>query len=229
MHVVVGTETYGRVKSVEETAIVTQFAMLQMLPAVPIKSYYVWGPAESESTGVPFLASVVKMRLRGVPLARIDWLSVTMTYIRAVLAPLALFGVMGTVVSLVSSANGQPMDHFALTATRLAWISLAAGIVGGGLTYLMPTVSRRERAIRMYCGEILGVCIDPRRVTPDIADALRDIVTQPARRKEKGASPSRWKCLRELVLLRCDAATTADRNFESRTDDLLEQLRNLDQ
>ena len=55
MSVVVGTDTYGQVKAVDKTAVVTMFSMVQMLPVRPIKSYYVWGPTTSETTGVPFL------------------------------------------------------------------------------------------------------------------------------------------------------------------------------
>ena len=65
IHVVVGTDSYGRVKRLGKTAVVTTFSMAQLLPLWPVKSYYVWGQAMSEAEGIPYLASIRKVALRG--------------------------------------------------------------------------------------------------------------------------------------------------------------------
>lgn len=228
MYVVVGTDTYGRVKAVDKTAIVTIFSMLQMLPFMPIKSYYVWGSATSEVIGVPFLASVRKIKLRGITLARVDWTSVAFAYIRAALAALVIIGFIGTFTGLVFSANGKRMDDFALTVTRLAQACLAIGVAGGVLTYLVPTTSRRERAIRKYCGEELGVCIDPGKVLPEVAAAVREMLPQITSPDGEGVIRSRSDYLRKLLLTRCDVAAEASSDRETLTDELLDQLRHLD-
>jgi hypothetical protein len=228
MHVVVGTDTYGRVKAVDKTTIVTMFSMVQLLPVAPIKSYYVWGPATSEVTGVPFLASIRSIKLRGVPLVRVDRTSAAFAYVRAALAALVLVGFIGTFSGLIFSANGKPMDDFALTVIRLAEGCLATGVAGGVLTYIVPTTSRRERAIRTYCGEMLGVCIDPGRVVPEVAVAVREMLPQFASPARAGVIRPRSEYVQELILTRCDAATAASPDCEALTDELLDQLRHLD-
>jgi len=228
MYVVVGTDTYGRVKAVNKTAIVTVFSMLQMLPFVPIKSFYVWGPVTSESKGIPFFGSIRKIKLRGIPLARVDRTSVAFAYIRGLLAALVIIGFIGTFTGLVFSANGKPMDDFAQTVIHLAWACLAIGVAGGVLTYLVPTISGRERAIRKYCGEMLGVCIDPGKVVPKVALAVREMLPPLASPDVGCVIRSRSEHLRELILARCDLVTEAGSNGESRTDELLDQLRHLD-
>lgn len=47
--VVVGTDSYGRVKCVGKTPIVTRFEMLQMFPLRPIESMYFCGMGEEET------------------------------------------------------------------------------------------------------------------------------------------------------------------------------------
>ena len=228
MHVVVGTDAYGRVKGVHKTAIVTVFSMVQSLPVAPIKSYYAWGSATSETIGVPFLATVRNVQLRGLPLARVDRTSVAFSYVRAALAALILIGFIGTFSGFIFSLNGKPMDDFARTATRLAEACLATGVAGGVLTFLVPTVGRRERLIRSFCGELLGVCIDPGRVASDVAAAIGETLPQFDIQDRSGAKRPRLEIVRNLVLTRCDVATDDGRDCEARTDELLDQLRHLD-
>ena len=120
------------------------------------------------------------------------------------------------------------MDDFALTVTHLAWACLTIGVAGGVLTYLVPTISGRERAIRTYCGEMFGVSIDPAKVVPEVALVVRQMLPPLASPNGAGEIRSRSECLRELILARCDLATKAGSNGESRTDELLDQLRHLD-
>jgi hypothetical protein len=216
IHVVGGTDTYGRVKAVGKTAIVTTFRMVQMLPVEPLESYYVWEPITSETVGVPFLAHVQKVVVRGVPLARLDRTSVALAYVRAVFATAVLGGFIGTFTGLMVSLDRKPLDDVALTMTRFAEICLVTGAAGGLLTYLVPTVSRRERAIRTYCGEMLGVCIDPARVVPEAAAAIREALRQPDNPGQPGVGRPRSEYVRELILTRCDEATDAGYDCDNR-------------
>ena len=228
MHVVVGTDTYGRVKAVDKTAIVTMFSMVQLMPVGPIESYYVWGPATSETSGVPFLAFVRSVKLRGLPLARVDRTSVAFAYVRAALAASVVGGFIVTFTGLIFSLDGRPMDDFATAVMRLAESCLVTGVVGGVLTYLVPTTGRRERAIRRYCGEMLGVAIDPGRLGAEVAVAVRELLPRLDRPHRAGEPRSRAESVRELILTRCDVATDAGLKCEEVTDDLLDQLREFD-
>jgi hypothetical protein len=226
IHVIVGSDTYGRVRAVGKTAIVTSFLMIQVLPVVPLKSYYAWRPSTSESSGIPFLAHVKKAKVHGVPLARIDLISVLFAYMRAVLGALLLFGFIGSFAGLVISANVKPIDDVALTMIRFAEGCLIIGVVGGILTYLVPTTSRRERAIRVYCGEMLGACIDPRRLIPEAAAVIRESLPQFDNADRAGMTRSEYVC--KLILARCNVAADARRECEATTDQLLDQLRHFD-
>lgn len=224
MHVVVGTDTYGRVKTVDKTAIVTEFWMVQMLPFVPLKSYYVWGPATSEIQGVSLLAPARSVERRGIPLARVDRISVAFAYVRGALAAMVIVGFMGVFTGLIFSRDGRPMDDSAMKMMRLAESCLFTGVVGGVSTYLVPTTGRRERAIRTYCAEMLGVAIDPKRVAPEVAVAVREMLLQPGTPDRSGVPRSRSEYLRALILSRCDAAIDAGLDCDALTDELLDQL-----
>ena len=228
MHLVVGTDTYGRVKVVGKTAIVTTFSMFQLLPVEPLKSYYVWGPTKSRTEGIPFLAQVQKVTIRGVPLACVDRHSVAIAYLRAILAVMVMFGFMPVFVGLMMNLSGHRMDDFAVTVVGLGGGCLATGAAVGVLTYVVPTTSRRERAIRTYCGEMLGVCIDPAWVAPEAADAIRVALPRLKNLDREAAAGPRSEYLRELIRTRCDDAAGAKHDSEARTDELLDQLRHLD-
>ena len=149
-------------------------------------------------------------------------------YVRAALAALVVVGFIGTFTGLISSANGQPMDDFALTVTRLAQACLVTGVAGGGLSWFVPTTRRRGWAFRTFWGVRLGVCIDPGRVVPEVAVAVREMLPQFDSTDRAGVTRSRSEYLRELILARCDAAAGTGPDWEALTDDLLDQLRHLD-
>jgi hypothetical protein len=226
--VVVGTDTYGRVKAVGKTAIVTKFSMLQMLPVGPLQSYYVWGPATTKTSGIPLLAQVQQVKMRGFPLARVNRTSVVFAYFRAVFAALVLAGFIVTFSGFVFSRDGKPMDDHALMINQFAEACLVTGVVGGILTYLIPTTGRRERAIRTYCSEMLGACIDPAQVAPEVTAAIREALPPPDNPDRVSGTRSRADHVQELILTRCDAAANAGRDLEAKTDDLLDQLRHFD-
>jgi hypothetical protein len=79
-HVHMGTDTYGKVKQVGPTAVVTKFAMVSGMPLLPLESYYYAGTGEEE--GIPILMTMRKVH--GLPLARLNMLSVVIAYARAV-------------------------------------------------------------------------------------------------------------------------------------------------
>jgi hypothetical protein len=224
VYVAVGTESYGRVRVVGDTAVVTQFQMLMHFPLVPIRSYYVWGPLDSEETGVPFLYSVRNIRQRGVPLTHIDFLSVVLAYTRAVLAVMILFGFIVTFTSAVASRNGRPMNDFAATATRIAQLGLVIGCVAGIASLVVPTAGRREKSIRSYCGEILEANVDPARVPPGVAKMIQEAVRQSYMPHFEGEARSRRQYIQDLTLARCDVALSRNDEAERLTDDVLQQL-----
>src|SRR5258708_3908249 len=97
-----GTDTYGKVKKVGPTTVVTRFAMLSAFPIWPLESYFYAGRGESRFQGVPFFAGVHTTEIRGLPLARIDWFSVLMAYLRGLLGTMVVVGCMWMIVFLVS-------------------------------------------------------------------------------------------------------------------------------
>src|SRR4051794_39809742 len=81
MLVTFGSDTYGRVKTVDSTPIVTKFGMVSAFPVFPLESFYFIRSGESTSEGIPFLAQVHSTGIKAIPLARVDKLSVLMAYI----------------------------------------------------------------------------------------------------------------------------------------------------
>jgi hypothetical protein len=105
IHVVSGTDTYGRVKTVSGTPIVTKFAMLQLLPIYPIQSFYSTGSGPTETTGIPFLASTKSVPIHGFPLASLDLISVLLAYVRAACG---LFLIVDFIAGMMFLVMGQP-------------------------------------------------------------------------------------------------------------------------
>jgi hypothetical protein len=231
LHVVSGTDTYGRVKTVGKTPIITKFEMLHFIPLVPIRSYYLGRLGPAKTTGIPFLMMTHKVKVTGIPLARIDWLSVRIAYVRALFAVLFLLGLLGSLLvgdpALIISLQGGGLDEAAWTFVSAALVCLGVAVVGGGLTYLIPTTTRRERAIRQYCGELLGMCIDPARVTRKSAGAIREFTLGIVPQSE-GESRSRQSLIRDLILVRCQRAEGAAPDLvRATTDELLAHLERL--
>lgn len=217
-----GTDTYGRVKTVCGTPVVTQFAMLQFLPIYPLQSFYVTGSGVTESTNVPFVASIQLAEIHGIPLANLDRLSVFIAYMRSVFAVAVVVGFMGVLVPGVMYLTGEHLDGFALNLLRCMLAALISGIVGGTATYLIPLTTRRERDIRSYCHELLGIAIDPARLPADTATRVLQFADQ----DQDTVDQRRLGLIRDLIGIRVKlAADTSDRTSESTTDDILFQLR----
>ena len=224
MSVHFGTDTYGKVKTVGGTPIVTVFAMLNSLPLRPLQSYYFIGLGEGQEFHVPFVGGMSQASVVGVPLAKIDLASVTIAYARGMFGLLAVIGSI-VIVPFVSNWRGEPLDDVGGIIVLALLSSLAVGIVGGVLTYCWPLTSRRERNIRLACGEFLGVCVDPAlAVLPYAADALRTATTMASAMQPTSThAENRYTCVAELVAVRAKIALGEDRQpLEARTNELLE-------
>jgi len=228
--VTAGSDTYGSVKKVGGTPVVTKFAMLNFIPLYPLVSFYYAGAGRETWAGVPFVFSVSSTPILGFPLARIDRLSVVMAYVRGAFGTLMVVGAF-SIVGLVMRLSGGRMDDFAMKMTFVLLGCLVVGVVGGALSYLVPLgVSERERRIRVACGGVLGLDADPALVRSDVARQLRQILKENAGLMDTAGGRSRRQgdavdpALR-LVLTRLEIALGGDREErEALTDRLLEKL-----
>ncbi len=144
MTVSVGTDTYGRVKCVSGTPIVTKFAMLQFLPIYPLQSFYFIKARPVETTGIPFFASRSASAIQGIPLVSVDAVSVLIAYVRSMFAAMALIGCLAF-VPLYMNLTGEQLDDHAMIATRVLLIVLVVGVVGGSLTYVIPLTLKARK------------------------------------------------------------------------------------
>ena len=142
MHVTVGSDTYGRIKTVGGTPIVTKFVMLQFLPIYPLQSFYLTGLIHTERRGIPLIASSHSTVINGIPLARVDRLSVVIAYLRGIFGAMTVVGFM-SIIPLSMYFTGEHLDAFALSALRGLLTSFVVGLVGGVATYLIPRTSVR--------------------------------------------------------------------------------------
>jgi hypothetical protein len=219
MFVTAGSDTYGRVKTVAGTPIVTKFAMLQAFPVWPLESFYYIGKSKGTFSGIPLLAWSQTESIRGIPLARIDKLSVLMTYFRAICAILAIPGPI-LVVTLAVSTIGRRIDGFVVALIVASLIATIAGL----LTYALPLMGHREREIRQHCGQLLGLSIDPARVRSEVSSQITSHLDRSRGSDEDGRS----ELLRRLVKTRAMISQTTDKHrLELATDELLEQLRQI--
>lgn len=228
MLVSVGTDTYGRVKRVGNTAIVTKFFAVGGFPLGSVTSYYVVGKRKFPADKPP-LADIRQLGpIEAIPLRRVDAASERMALIRACLGVLiavgALFGGLPLLIRLVSIMPARPMDEYQTLMVTGGAVTLV-GCLGGLLSYARGSAPPREATIRRRCGELLGICIDPAAVTEDSARWIYDFVTH------DGApdADTRLNLLRELVTIRCLLARRRPQTTEeAATDKLLERLDQLD-
>ena len=219
-----GTDTYGRVKKISGTPIVTKFAMLQSLPVFPLVSYYFIGLGPTQVTGFPLLGGSEYTPIIGIPLKSVDKTSVLMAYARALFALLTLIGFM-SLFPIIQYFNEGQLDGFALRATRLLLLSFIVGVAGGGLSYVVPLTSRRERDIRRFCAEGLGVSADPARVSSDVALKLLESVGDDLWWSED----PRKQLIRQLIESRVEISrASVVEDWEAKTDELLDSLRQLE-
>ncbi len=221
--VIAGTSTYGRVKSVKGTPIFTQFFMLQLLPLYPLQSYYFIGHGEKEMKGVPFLASQTTAAIHGIPLATVDRTSVAMAYVRGLFGGLAVAGCMAF-IPIIIYFTGERLDAFAQVVTAGLIVAFLVGVTGGALTYAVPLTSNRERDVRSYCAEWLGIAADPALVTSEISATIERKAMQSNVANSVGTD--RKILILQLVVTRSRIARGLEcARMEALTDQLLEELR----
>jgi hypothetical protein len=223
IHFHVGTDTYGRVKTVSGMAIVTKFFMLQMVPLYPLKSYYVSGAASTKQPGIAVLAGFHSATVTGIPLQALDKTSVFMAYARGFFGTLLFAGFL-VIVPGIMYLTGEHLDEFALAATRGLIIALITGVAGGALTYVVPTLGPREKRIRAYCAEVFGLAFDPARIEANDRAAIQ-LLVKAAQQTEDN---SRTALLYRLVEVRTGISDESDnQRVEVETDQLLESLRRI--
>lgn len=221
MGLIAGTDLYGRVKKVEGTPVVTTFAMLQFLPLYPIQSFYLLGTGPTKSEGIPFIASSQSVAIHGIPLARIDRWSVGAAYVRVIFAIAFAGSFLGSFLTVVSQLT---QHHVPANREAPIWFGvLAVSTVGGLLTYVCSRGPRREHLIRKYCGELLGICVDPARVSSEMCQVFEQDLSQ---RSIDGADEeTRQATLQSLVRIRLRIAKEIDQtDLELKTDELLRDL-----
>ncbi len=229
MLVSVGTDTYGRVKTVGNTAIVTKFFAVGGFPLGAVTSYYLVGKRKFPADKPP-LADIRQLGpVEAVPLRRIDAASERMALIRGCLGVLVLVGALFSgfplMILWLDPKPARPRGEFRTVVVTGAVVTLAVGCLGGLATYARGSAPPREATIRRRCGELLGICIDPAAVTEDSARWIYDFVTQDG---QPGADV-RLNLLRELVTIRCLLARNRPQTTEeAATDKLLERLDQLD-
>ena len=224
-----GVETYGRVKVVGTTPVVTKFFNVMIFPLIPLQSVYLLGQ-ESKFEGVPMVAGVETVTIYGFPLARLSWISVIWAYMRAIGATLFVVGTCGFVFLGMTYLNDDriPPENFVLGAQILGSI-LVIGTGLGLVTYLLePRASRREVEIRLACGAVMGIFADLAQVTAAAAEKVSqemasfgDLETEQMREQDVET----LKLARQLTLVRARLASQRrDAGLERETDDLLSRL-----
>ena len=204
----VGTDTYGKVKSVGGMPIVTHFRMLHFLPLFPLTSYYCVTTTRYEES-LPFSGGIHEAVVEGFPLAKCDKTSVVMAYARGLFAALTVLGFIGSIFTVITYFSSG-LDTFGLYAMRGALSSLAIGAILGLATYFIPTTNWRERQLRRECGSFLGHCIDPARLTVDAANYVLQFTDQPP--TNLAANFERCALLEELIKTRVQIAIARESN-----------------
>jgi hypothetical protein len=225
MTVNVGSDTYGRVKVVGKTSVVTSFVMVQGIPIWPSKSYYCWGPNLKQQSGIPFVLSEHQVSIQGFQLQQIDRLSVVFAYLRALLAVLFFLGFVASLIAVMSAA---PKNEEQILIRRFSYGTFFGSLLLGGASYLIPTENRTQREIRRYCGEELQVCIDPAKVVPEVVNHLRGILQQKINTPSGIPILRRQALIHSLILVRCESAIASTEQTDQRSDQLLSELQQLD-
>ncbi|HEY3964726.1 MAG TPA: hypothetical protein VGM05_09270 [Planctomycetaceae bacterium] len=227
-----GSDTYGNVKKIGDTPIVTKFAMVSAFPLYPLESFYFAG--EGNPKGIPFIFT--SKAIYGLPLARLDSLSVIMAYARGIFGALTVMGFFYFIFLYIEwvAINGRPPDGVALAMRYVLLVCLSIGVSGGLLTYLVPfRMTDRERQIRLACGEILGICADPAFIREDAALSVAKVVSDLSWADQVDDGPAkgisgnpRPSLIRRLVITRAKIALGEEsESLESQTDDLLHRIQ----
>jgi hypothetical protein len=235
--VTAGTDVYGAVRKVDKTPVVTKFAMLQLMPIYPLESFYFARMGPASHAGIPFLLGQSSQSILGLRLARIDRTSVWTAYVRGIAAAILVVGFMGTLFGLymTMTSNINPRDPVQRNLLPVAVAVLTAAVLLGAPTYYFTyVVPDREKRIRQFCGEILGIAADPAHVELETAKELirlarealaRTGITEPTRAARNLAAASADQKRLLLVLARGMIAVkgTSDA-LEALADSILESV-----
>jgi len=210
--------------------------MVSAFPLFPLESYYYAG--EGNPQGIPFVYT--SKAIYGLPLARLDTLSVLMAYTRGIFGALTVVGFFYFVMLYIEwiGGNGRGPDAVALAMRNVLLLCLLVGVSGGLLTYLVPfQITRRETQIRHVCGDVLGISADPANVRADVAQAILAEISRQSRQDpvprtagdHKSADKHRRLTL-QLVAVRAQIALGEEsESREIETDDLLRKISVFDQ
>jgi hypothetical protein len=175
IHVAIGTDTYGAVRRLGRTSVVTKFFMLQALPIYPLESYYLVRLGRTFASGVPLLACETQRKIIGIRCRKINRLSVIVAYARALAAVMVIFPSIVffmAVIMRLCDANFHP-DEFVQLIEWIAGVVLVLGLALALPTYYLTFhVPQREAGIRRACARVLGVAADPAHVHPDIVPEI---------------------------------------------------------
>jgi hypothetical protein len=230
--VIAGTDTYGKIKKVGTTPIVTKFRMLWYFPIVPVASFYFAGIQHTATEGVPLGLRHETSVIHGIALARVDKFSVLIAFVRGFAVSMLLIGFLA-IVPVVMRITGEHLDEIANGIMRALLGCFAFGAALGVVSYLLPfQVSSRERAIRGHCARVLGIAADLARARQDVAARL-DRALDEARFGDGGHTAQRASETSQdhgllLILVRTRvriALGDAPEALEHRTDELLEAIR----
>lgn len=214
----VGTQTYGRVKTVKRVPIVTQFLIFHQLPIFPLQSAYDLSYVRTQD--VPFNAQSGDTPINGLTLSRIDFTSVLIAYARYFFGGLAVLGGLVSGILTAGVLTGQEVDGVGLTILKVFAVIFAVGIAGTVLTYWLPLLSSRDRKIRERCSELLVIAIDPARISASDCVSISQFMA-----KNSQTLDQRAQLIAALVSARIAIAN--DQNvaqMERETDKLLNQL-----
>ncbi len=178
---------------------------------------------KSTSGGIPLILTTHSRAIEGLPLARVDKLSVVMAYARGVFGALAVAGFIGTFMMCMMwlTGNGYHLDDRKTIIAICVGSCFGIGTAAGLCTYLFPfQMTKREKDIRRLCGTILGISADPARVRLDFAKSIHHRLSATTVVDELP------KLAHELACTRVRIALGEPRlPLEDHTDDVLEQIR----
>ncbi|MCA9100976.1 MAG: hypothetical protein R3C10_03015 [Pirellulales bacterium] len=226
----VGGEFYGDVRRVDDTVIATKFFTIKLVPIWPLRSYY-FNHATQTERGIPFFASVIVHEVIGIQCARLNLLSVLITYVRFVCL---IVGVGGGFALLCGTVFAVFVSWPGVLIFLNSGGSLAFGAYAGYLTYAFTRGERpRDEAIRRACGRCLDVAADPARIQKKLAEQILaeteqllmsesdTDVTDSGRPAEQASNRRVLQLLRTRAEIKCGG----DRQLlEFRTDELLDQM-----
>ena len=168
--IIFGKINLGRVDEVAHTCVMTNFFMLFFVPLIPLRSFY----ATSNSR---FTEAEPMMPCEGL-----SGKSVLIAYVRA----LTLLAVLAVAVMALTDFVYFTVPVFFIKPGRSALIVLTG--IGASLAGLTTYAFERSRDsdardVREVAARVLGVAVDPRRVSYDVMKTLRGKLDEELRAK----------------------------------------------